>query len=139
MRAGTRDHQKSKVYAAESQLQWLRDNGCDTVELHGVTFQLEPEARFGDLDSIARYVDRVLAMPQLAARFGRQEPIRVRHRKGHKLAHYEHGTRTIAIHTDGDRFAMRELVVLHEIAHSLVSAAATGRTSPPRCWSWSTW
>lgn len=120
----TRDFQRSRVYAAEHQLRWMRDNGCDTVELGGVTLQLEPEARFGDLGSITRYVDRVLAMPCVVARFGQCPTIKVRHRNGARAAHYERATNTLAVHTSGDRFAMRELAVLHEIAHALTRSDA---------------
>lgn len=112
------DRQRCKVYAAERTLQFLSANG-GTVELHGMSLQLEPEARFGDLDSIAAYVNRVLAHPAVVARFGTQLPIAVRHRRGATAAHFENHTRTIAIHTEGTRWAMRELVVLHEIAHAL--------------------
>ncbi|MFZ2241681.1 MAG: TIGR04338 family metallohydrolase, partial [Gordonia amarae] len=48
-----------------------------------------------------------------------QAPISVRRRRGGRAAHYEHTTRIIAVHDAGSRFAMRELVVLHELAHAL--------------------
>lgn len=114
----TCDRQRSKVYAAESRLHFLSGNG-GTVELPGMVLQLEPEARFGDLDSIRTYVDRVLGHPAVVSRFGQQRPVTVRHRRGHTAAHFERSTRTIAVHTDRTRWAMRELVVLHEVAHAL--------------------
>jgi putative metallohydrolase (TIGR04338 family) len=121
----TCDRQRSKVYAAETRLHWLSGNG-GTVELPGMVLQLEPEARFGDLDSIGGYVRRVLAHPAVVARFGEHPPIAVRHRRGHTAAHYEERDRTIAVYTQGTRWAMRELVVLHEIAHALAPSDGHG-------------
>lgn len=129
MTSAVRDSQKAKVYSAENTLGWLYDHpeAGGTVNLGGVVLQLEPEARFGDLAGIQAYVDRVTTMPAVIAAFGPSGPVRVRERKGSRKAHYSAGE--IAIYTQGtnrQRWAMRELVVLHELAHHYARGAGHG-------------
>lgn len=118
------DFQKSKVYGAEQHLARLlesaRVNQVRTIEAYGSTLTLPDEVRFGDLESIQRYVDNVLGLawvrrtwPVLAA-----QRVTVRRRKGESKAHYWRLVREIAIPTS-TRWAMREIVLLHEIAHHL--------------------
>jgi putative metallohydrolase (TIGR04338 family) len=118
----SRDFQRAKVYAAENILARMYDraaeSGSPEVSLHGVTVTLPPEAKFGCVDSVQVYIDRVMAMPTVVAAFGGKSTPAVRHRQGTRAAHYCNNT--IAIPTDRDgRWAMRELVVLHELAHHL--------------------
>jgi len=117
-----RDAQKSRVYSSERTLRWLYDHPAASHEVNGVTVQLEPEARFASLDSVAAYVDRVVAHPAVVAEFGHRGRISVRERKGERKAHYEPATATIAINTTGTRWALRELLVLHEVSHHYVPA-----------------
>lgn len=117
MSASTRDAQRAKVYSAEKTLQWLYDHPAASHDVAGICLQLEPEARFASLDSVAAYLDRVVSHPGVLAEFGHHGRISVRERRGEKMAHYESQTATIAINTTGTRWALRELVVLHEIAH----------------------
>lgn len=122
MSTAVRDAQRQRVYQAGHGLEWFYDHSTHSlaVEIAGVPLQLEPESKFGDLKAIQVYVDRVLAMPSVVARFGSCGRVQVRERKGMRSAHYQSGV--IAIHSDGAnhaRWAMRELVVLHEIAHHL--------------------
>ncbi len=64
-----RDAQRSKVYAAEEFVRTLFDraaeHGSSSVEFFGAQLTLPPEARFGSLDAVQRYVDDVLALPAL--------------------------------------------------------------------------
>lgn len=125
----TRDDQRSKVYRAEHALQFAYDHHAESaaIEVAGVALQLEPEARFGDLDGVQRYVDRVLAMPAVIARFGNCGPVTVRERKGARKAHYQDGE--ISLHTAGnnsERWSLRELVVNHELAHHFTPSCAHG-------------
>ncbi|MGH3969368.1 MAG: TIGR04338 family metallohydrolase, partial [Mycobacterium sp.] len=66
MSAG-RDSQRSKVYAAEEFVRTLFDraaeHGSRSVEFFGTQLSLPPEARFGSLEAVQRYVDDVLALP----------------------------------------------------------------------------
>ena len=72
-----------------------------------------------------RYVDEVLALPAVRREWPEVAPLRVRARRASTAAHYENrdGTGVIAVPDDRDAdWAMRELVVLHEIAHHLCDA-----------------
>lgn len=130
----SRDSQKQRVYNAEHALQTMYDrtleSGHPSVIIDGISLVLPPEARFGSLDSIQAYVNRVMAMPSVVAQLGQDVPpaITVRERKGHSAAHYEgygpHGG-TIAVHTGKKNWAMRELVVLHEMAHHFSRSSDT--------------
>ena len=104
-----RDFQRSKVYAAEFRLRDLYDiatrNDNPVVELDGITLTLPPEAKFGSIESLQRYVDRVL--PNVTVRAYRGE--------SHAIAYSLR--REIAIPDYTNRWAMREIVVLHELAH----------------------
>ncbi|HZC72087.1 MAG TPA: TIGR04338 family metallohydrolase [Jatrophihabitans sp.] len=122
-----RDVQRSKVYAAESLVCRIYDRAeqadTRTVELHGSTITLPIERRFASLESIQRYVNAVLALRWVRARWPTRAtvPVTVRARRGHAKAHYEQANATIAIppHEQNRAWAMRELVLLHELAHHL--------------------
>jgi len=121
-----RDAQRSKVYAAEDFVRTLFDraaeHGSSTVHFFGAQLTLPPEARFGSLDAVQRYVDDVLALPAVRRQWDEVAPLRVRTRRAATAAHYENrdGTGVIAVPDRNDAdWAMRELVVLHEVAHHL--------------------
>lgn len=121
-----RDAQRSKVYAAEDFVRTLFDraaeHGSSTVHFFGAQLTLPPEARFGSLDAVQRYVDDVLALPAVRRQWDEVAPLRVRARRAATAAHYENrdGTGVIAVPDRNDAdWAMRELVVLHEVAHHL--------------------
>jgi putative metallohydrolase (TIGR04338 family) len=126
-----RDGQRAKVYAAEQFVRTLFDrvheHGNGTVEFFGANVTLPPEARFASVDSVQRYVDDVLRLPSVRERWPDAEALTVRARRGATAAHYEHDGRlsTIAVPERDTTWALRELVVLHEIAHHLC------RTEPP--------
>jgi putative metallohydrolase (TIGR04338 family) len=105
-----RDNDKQKVYEAEWELRKILDMPRTFVNLHGSTFLVPDERRFGSIESIQSFVDDVLDHVEC------NRPIKVRVRKGQAQAHYQLGV--IAI-PEVDRWAMRETVVLHEIAHHL--------------------
>ena len=124
--SAARDSQRAKVYAAENFVRTLFDraaeHGSNSVEFFGTHLTLPPEARFGSLDAVQRYVNKVLEMPAVRREWGAVAPLRVRARRASTAAHYEHrdGAGVIAVPDRGDAdWAMRELVVLHEIAHHL--------------------
>lgn len=92
------------------------------MEFFGTQLTLPPEARFGSVDSVQRYVDDVLALPAVRQQWPEVSSLRVRARRAATAAHYENrdGAGIIAVpdRSTAD-WAMRELVVLHEIAHHL--------------------
>ncbi|HPX36665.1 MAG TPA: TIGR04338 family metallohydrolase [Mycobacterium sp.] len=121
-----RDTQRSRVYAAEQFVRTLFDraaeHGSRAIDFFGEEITLPPEARFGSVESVQRYVDDVLAMPAVTRRWPGAAGITVRPRRSAIAAHYENagGSGVIAVpdRTRAD-WAMRELVVLHEVAHHL--------------------
>lgn len=131
-RANPRDSQRGAVYEAESLLRNLFDfsaaNPGTSVDCFGVTLLLPPEAKFGDLGGVARYVDQAQHHPAVSAALGEgRPPVAVRERAGSAAAHYENaaGGPTIAVpaaRSDG-RWTLRELVVLHELAHHFATTA----------------
>jgi putative metallohydrolase (TIGR04338 family) len=123
-----RDSQRAKVYAAEEFVRTLFDrageHGNRAVEFFGTQLTLPPEGRFASLDDVQRYVDDVLAHPSVRTRWPGTAPLAVRARRGATAAHYEHTEdgALIAVPDRHPNWALRELVVLHEIAHHLSAA-----------------
>ena len=133
----TRDSQRSRVYSAEQFVRTLFDRAAAhssrAIDFFGDQITLPPEARFASLESVARYLGEVLALPSVTARWPNAGPITVRPRRAATAAHYENhdGTGVIAVPERGTAgWAMRELVVLHELAHHL--AAGTGPAHGPQ-------
>ncbi|MFI8566240.1 TIGR04338 family metallohydrolase [Rhodococcus sp. NPDC078407] len=119
-----KDIQRSKVYDAEQLVRTMFDRaeerGLRMVQVMGSQITLPIERKFASLDSVQAYVDAVLALGWVAATWpdaGRR--IIVRARSGSGAAHYERDTATIAVplHRGNTAWALRELVVLHELAH----------------------
>jgi putative metallohydrolase (TIGR04338 family) len=117
-----RDTQRAKVYAAEEFVRTLFDReaerGKRVVDFFGTQQTLPPEGRIGSVAAVQRYVDDVLA------HVGAAHPLTVRPRRGATAAHYERlgNDATIAVPDGRSTWALRELVVLHEIAHHLSDA-----------------
>ncbi|WP_227979136.1 TIGR04338 family metallohydrolase [Nocardia spumae] len=121
-----RDSQRSRVYDAEGLVRRMFDRadefGARTIELLGSTITLPIERKFASVESVQTYADRVLALNWVRARWVRAAaPLTVRARAGATAAHYETGRAVLAVplHTGGTAWALRELVVLHELAHHL--------------------
>jgi putative metallohydrolase (TIGR04338 family) len=118
-----RDTQRGKVYAAEQFVRTLFDraaeHGSRVVDFFGTPLTLPPEGRFASVESVQRYVESVLNHPSVQRQWPALTPISVRPRRGVTAAHYERhdGAAVIAVPARHDRWALRELVVLHEIAH----------------------
>jgi len=119
-----RDVERQKTYDAEQVVRAdLRMDG-ERLKIHGSTVAIPVEKKFGHLEHIETYCNRVLQLPAVRAEYpnAAAKPIAVRHRKGNAAAHYETATRTIAVHDPkygAPGWAMREIVVLHELAHHL--------------------
>ena len=121
-----RDTQRSRVYAAEEFVRTLFDRAAQqssrAIDFFGAQLTLPPEARFGSIQSVQRYVDDVLALPAVADRWTPTGALQVRPRRAAAATHYEKrsGTGVIAVPDRNTAdWAMRELVLLHEIAHHL--------------------
>ena len=115
-----RDTQRARVYAAEQFVRTMFDRAAQhssrAIDFFGTSLTLPPEAKFGSVDSVQRYVDDVIA------RVG-ADPVAVRRRRGVTAAHYElvDGKAVIAV-PERNTWALRELVVLHELAHHVSHA-----------------
>jgi putative metallohydrolase (TIGR04338 family) len=122
-----RDAQRAKVYAAEDFVRTMFDRaaarGNRAVDFFGTDVTLPPEGRFASVESVRRYVDDVLALPGVRQAWPTAGPVAVRARRGVAAAHYEDSV--IAVPEHGTGWALRELVVLHELAHHFT------RTDPP--------
>ena len=126
-----RDAQRAGVYAAEQFVRTLFDRAAEhtsrSVDFFGESITLPPEARFASVESVQRYVDEVLSLPAVAAIRCGAGPLMVRARRSTTAAHYEKAGAVAVIavpERTGGAWAMRELVVLHEVAHHLCDPAA---------------
>lgn len=128
----TRDTQRAAVYAAEDQLARLLDRAGAgaAVEFFGSTLTLPPERRLADLASAQRYVDAVLALPSVTGRWPGLPPVRVRARAGGGRAHYERSVIALPTERADGRWAGRETVVLHEVAHHLAAHSPSADNEP---------
>ncbi|WP_328389404.1 TIGR04338 family metallohydrolase [Nocardia sp. NBC_00416] len=130
--SAVRDTQRARVYDAEQLVRVIFDRAAEfghrTIELHGSRLTLPDERKFASVESVQRYCDRVLALGWVASNWARAGvPIRVRARAGTVAAHYESDPAVLAVPVHADRasrggrsaWALRELVVLHELAHHL--------------------
>lgn len=123
-----RDAQRAKVYAAEQFVRTLFDRAAERgnrmVEFFGTQLTLPPEGRFASVASVQAYVDDVLAHPWIRSGWPGAGALAVRPRRGGTAAHYEvaDGRAVIAVPERHTTWALRELVLLHEIAHHLCRA-----------------
>jgi len=117
----TRDAQRARVYRAEDAWADRLDAarlGAVLASVGGSGLVLPAERRFGTLDAVAAYGGRVLALPAVVDLVGVLEPPRLRLRRGARSAHWEApGVVALPVPRSGEPWALRETVVLHEIAH----------------------
>jgi len=127
--APARDAQRARVYRAEdawaAQLDAAR-LGAALATVGGSAVVLPAERRFGTLEAVAGYCARVLALPEVAA-LGPVAPPALRPRRGLRSAHWQPpGVVALPVPPHGEPWALRESVVLHELAHHV--GECTGRT-----------
>ena len=110
------DRYRQAVYDAEDQWSSLIDRGGQ-VDFFGSNLEVPVQMRFGRLEEVVTYVGHV------CDRYGIQAPS-IRHRKGGMRAHYSKGENSTVDNFHGEiaipsneLWAMRESVVLHEVAH----------------------
>ncbi|MFD5175561.1 TIGR04338 family metallohydrolase [Nocardia sp. NPDC058379] len=135
-----RDAQRAKVYDAEQLVRGVFDRaqefGHRTVEVYGSQLTLPVERRFASVESVQSYADKVLALNWVRAQWDRAGvPVRVRARAGASAAHYEpaHAVLAVPLHTGATAWALRELVVLHELAHHLAPVEGEAPHGPEFC------
>lgn len=118
-----RDIQRQRLYDAEQQVRRQLDfaaAGARTITVAASTLVLPLEVRFGSFDGVQRYIDGVRATEAFQRLFPKAAavPVQLRARRHDRSAHYE-PPGTIALHEPrrGTGWSLRELVVLHEVAH----------------------
>lgn len=112
-----RDSQRQRVYNAEIAVRRYLDAGVRTARLHGSALTLPIETRFGRVEEAQAYVDRA------AKTVGASSVPTVRvNTQLSKRAYYRCGEIVVP---DPVRvaWAMREIVLLHELAHHLSRAS----------------
>jgi putative metallohydrolase (TIGR04338 family) len=109
-----RDSQRSRVYAAEEAWALRLDaarRGARKAVVGGSTVTFPEELRFGTLQTAQRYADhQVHGLPAVL----------LRERKGQAAAHYSPpGDIALPVPPHGEPWALRETVLLHELAHHI--------------------
>jgi putative metallohydrolase (TIGR04338 family) len=114
--ASSRDAQRSRVYAGEDAWALRLDaarRGAGQAVVAGSAVVLPAEVRFGTLDAAQDYARHHLKNWQVP-------DVSLRERRGQKGAHWESGgTIALPIPEHGTAWALRETVLLHEMAHHL--------------------
>ena len=132
--APTRDAQRARVYRAEDAWAARLDaarQGAVLATVGGSAVVLPAERRLGSLEAARDYAARVLGLPEVRSVFGELAPPVLRPRRGGAAAHWQ-PPGTIALHVPphGEPWALRETVLLHELAHHL--GETTGRSAGHR-------
>lgn len=118
----SRDAYRQKAYDAEFELRFIARQDIDSIDFYGSTLDLPRTRNFGDLEGVQRYVNAVCEMDVVRDKYpmnGRLAPTVVP-RAGQAKAHYESYRNLIAVpehRGSQSSWAMREIVVLHELAH----------------------
>ena len=103
------------------------------VDVAGSRITLPVERKFASIDSVQRYVDSVLALAWVVASWDRARlPVRVKERSGGGQAHYQRVGSIMAVpgYRAGSGWALRELVILHELAHHLAPDIESAHGGP---------
>ncbi|MBW3646349.1 MAG: TIGR04338 family metallohydrolase [Actinobacteria bacterium] len=127
--ASTRDAQRARVYRAEDawgdRLDAAR-RGAPMATVGGSQVLLPAERRLGSLEAAAAYVSRLLTLPAVVEAVGSVVPPSLRQRRGATRAHWEPpGVIALPVPEHGEPWALRETVLLHELAHHV--GETTGR------------
>ena len=130
-----RDAQRARVYRAEDAWAARLDaarQGAPLATVGGSSVLLPAERRLGSLEAAESYCSRVVALPEVVAAFGEVEPPRLRLRRGARSAHWEPpGTIALPVPAHGEPWALRETVLLHELAHHVAETSGRARGHRP--------
>jgi putative metallohydrolase (TIGR04338 family) len=122
-----RDAQRSRVYRAEDAWAARLDvarRGAALATVGGSAVLLPAEVRFGSLATASAYAERVLALPEFVALAGRLPAPELRPRRGQRAAHWEQpGVIALPVPRHGEPWALRQSVLLHELAHHIGETA----------------
>ncbi|MBC7373039.1 MAG: TIGR04338 family metallohydrolase, partial [Frankiales bacterium] len=106
--------------------------GAALATIGGSSLLLPSERRLGSLESAADYCERVLALPEVVAVAGVLTPPALRTRRGARVAHWEPpGVIALPVPIHGEPWALRETVLLHELAHHVAELSGLARGHRP--------
>jgi putative metallohydrolase (TIGR04338 family) len=131
-----RDAQRSRVYRAEDAWAARLDasrRGAPLARVGGSSVLLPAEVRFGSLAAASSYAEAVLALPPVVALGGRLPAPELRTRRGQRAAHWEPpGVIALPLPRHGEPWALRQTVLLHELAHHVGESAglSVGHRAP---------
>ena len=122
-----RDRQRGQVYEAENLVHRIFDRSAEfpVVEVAGSRLTLPVERHFATLQSVQSYLDAVLESAPVRRTWSRAAvAVAARERSGQQQADYQRLTAVIAVplHSGNRAWALRELVILHELAHHLADS-----------------
>ena len=133
--ARARDGQRSLVYRAEDAWAARLDAarlGAARATVAGSSVLLPAERRLGSLQAAEAYAARVLALPPVVRVLGELAPPSLRLRRGVRAAHWEPpGTIALPVPVHGEPWALRESVLLHELAHHVGETTGRSRGHAP--------
>lgn len=123
-----RDSQRARVYAAEASWEARLDaarRGARRAEVAGSALLLPEERLFGTLAAAQDYADAVVSRRCLP-------PVRLRERRGQAMAHWQSpDVIALPVPRHGTPWALREAVLLHELAHHATWHAGAGAQHGP--------
>jgi putative metallohydrolase (TIGR04338 family) len=126
-----RDAQRARVYRAEDAWAASLDaarRGAALATVGGSAVLLPAERRFGALETASTYAERVLAMPEVVGVAGHLAAPELRTRRGQRSAHWEPpGAIALPVPRHGEPWALRESVLLHELAHHVGETTGISR------------
>lgn len=134
--SSTRDAQRARVYRAEDAWAARLDAarlGAPLAVVAGSRLLLPAERRLGGLDAARGYLRDVLTLEHVRGAVGEVPPPLLRSRRGARAAHWEPpGTIAVSVPRHGEPWALRETVLLHELAHHVgaVTGLARGHRAP---------
>lgn len=120
------DRSRSAVYLAEDDVARALDSPVRRFQLGGRLLTLPAPLHFGTVAAMQEYTDSVLADPATRAAYPAVAPVRVVPTRGFRLASYLDGVIRIPARDRRGQWAMRDTVLLHEIAHHLAPGAGHG-------------
>lgn len=132
----TRDAQRARVYRAEDSWAARLDaarRGAALARVAGSSLLLPAELRFGTLAAASTYAEHVLGLPGVSDVAGGLGVPELRPRRGQRSAHWERpGVIALPVPRHGEPWALRESVLLHELAHHIgeSTGSTTGHRAP---------
>ncbi len=125
------DRHRGAVYWAEDQVARVMATPSRRVRIAGQILELPPQITLGTIEHAQRFVDQVLAHPDVVSAYPRRGPVTLVPTRGFRKASYRNraaeGEIRIPQPDSRGRWALAQTVLLHEVAHHLAVGAGHGR------------